>query len=240
MQSFLLGWTIAYFFLAGKGEVLANSGKKGKNPPSSSLFTGDSMNDKHSLRNSLRALRLTLASGEEGAARSRRMQERLLASDLWRKCRRVAAYVSVKGEAGTGLILEEALRSGRDLFLPRCRVKGEEGWPGVMDFFACSDLGALEKSSFGIPEPVSGPEAHQLMPEALKEPDTLVIVPALAFDRSGYRLGYGGGYYDRMLASATCPCVGLAFHDLLVESLPREEWDRPVSAICTEEVLLCL
>ena len=198
------------------------------------------MNDKHALRAILRAQRLALASGPEGEERCQRMQERLLTSYLWRKCRRVAAYVSVKGEAETGLILEEALRSGRELFLPRCRVKGEEGWPGTMDFFACVDLGALVKSSFGIPEPVPGPGALQLIPEALKEPDTLVIVPALAFDRSGYRLGYGGGYYDRMLASATCPCVGLAFHDLLVESLPREEWDRPVSAICTEEVLLCL
>ena len=198
------------------------------------------MNDKHILRNTLRSQRLTLASGSEGAERCLRMQERLLASDAWRKCRRVAAYVSVKGEADTGLILAEALRSGRELFLPRCRVKGEEGWPGAMDFFACSDLGALKKSSFGIPEPVPGPEASLLMPEALREPDTLVIVPALAFDRSGYRLGYGGGYYDRMLASASCPCVGLAFHDMLVESLPREEWDRPVSAVCTEEILLCL
>ena len=198
------------------------------------------MNDKHALRAILRAQRLAFASGPEGEERCQRMQERLLTSYLWRKCRRVAAYVSVKGEADTRLILAEVLRSGRELFLPRCRVKGEEGWPGTMDFFACVDLGALVKSSFGIPEPVPGPEAHQLMPEDLKEPGTLVIVPALAFDRSGYRLGYGGGYYDRMLASASCTCVGLAFHDLLVESLPREEWDRPVSAVCTEEILLCL
>ena len=198
------------------------------------------MNDKHALRHILRSQRFTLASGPEGGERSRRMQERLLASDLWRKCRRVAAYVSVKGEADTALILAEALQSGREFFLPRCRAKGEEGWPGTMDFFACADLGALKKSAFGIPEPVPGPEVRLLMPEDLKEPDTLVIVPALAFDHSGYRLGYGGGYYDRMLASASCPCVGLAFHDLLVESLPREEWDRPVSAVCTEEILLCL
>ena len=198
------------------------------------------MNDKHALRTSLRAQRLTLASGPEGKERSRRMQERLLVSDLWSKCRRVLAYVAVKGEADTGLILKSALHSGRELFLPRCRVKGEEGWPGAMDFFACSALGALKTSAFGIPEPVPGPESRLLMPEVLQEPDTLIIVPALAFDRSGYRLGYGGGYYDRMLASSTCPCVGLAFHELLVDTLPREAWDRPVSAICTEEVLLCL
>jgi 5-formyltetrahydrofolate cyclo-ligase len=109
-----------------------------------------------------------------------------------------------------------------------------------MDFFSCSDLGALQKSPFGIPEPVPGPFARLLLLSALNEPDTLVIVPALAFDRAGYRLGYGGGYYDRMLASASCPCVGLTFHGLLVDALPREAWDRPVSAVFTEEMLLCL
>ena len=198
------------------------------------------MNDKHTLRKSLRAQRLALASGPEGLERCQRMQERLLASDLWLKCRRVVAYVAVKGEADTGRILKEALHSGRELFLPRCRVQGEDVWPGAMDLFACSDLGALKTSAFGIPEPVPGPESRLLMPQALQEPDTLIIVPALAFDRSGYRLGYGGGYYDRMLASSTCLCVGLAFHELLVDTLPREAWDRPVSAICTEEDLLCL
>ena len=198
------------------------------------------MDDKQTLRISIRARRLALFSGAEGAERTRRMQEHLLASDLWRECRRVAAYVSVKGEASTENILEAALRSGRELFLPRCRVKGEEGWPGAMDFIACSSLGSLEKSAFGIPESVLSPGARLLSPELLNQPDTLVIVPALAFDRGGFRLGYGGGYYDRLLASATCPCVGLAFHDLLFESLPRELWDRAVSAICTEEGLLCL
>lgn len=198
------------------------------------------MTDKSTARRDLRALRLALASGEEGAARSCRMQERLLSSAFWHDCRRVAAYVSVKGEAGTERILEEALRSGRELFLPRCRTRGENGWPGAMDFIACTDLNALQMSAFGIPEPVPGPGARLLSPEELCLPDTLILVPALAFDRSGFRLGYGGGYYDRLLSAASCPCVGLSFHDLLFEDLPHDAWDRPVRAVCTEEILLCL
>ena len=195
------------------------------------------MNTKSALRTELRTRRLALASGPEGELRSRLMQERLLASPLWRDCRRVAAYMAVKGEAGTPLLLDEARRTGRALFLPRCRRQGEEGWPGGMDFLLCEAGTPLMPSRFGIPEPP--PEAPALSPAELAAPDTLLIVPALAFDREGFRLGYGGGYYDRVLARAACPSVGLAFHSLLLPQLPREPWDQAVRAVCTEEILLC-
>ena len=198
------------------------------------------MSEKSSLRSALRSRRSSLSAGEEGASRSRQAQERLLASRFWRECRRVAAYVSVKGEPGTELILQETLRSGRELFLPRCRVQGEEGWPGAMDFILCDGLEWLEPSGFGIPEPPLLPDSRMLTAEELGRPDTLVIVPALAFDRRGFRIGYGGGYYDRLLGRASCPTVGLTFHELLQQELPREPWDRSVLAVCTEEELLCV
>ena len=195
------------------------------------------MNTKSALRTELRTRRLALASGPEGELRSRLMQERLLASPLWRDCRRVAAYMAVKGEAGTSLLLDEARRTGRALFLPRCRRQGEEGWPGGMDFLLCEAGTPLILSRFGIPEPP--PDVPALSPAELAAPDTLLIVPALAFDREGFRLGYGGGYYDRVLARAACPSVGLAFHSLLLPQLPRDPWDKSVRAVCTEEILLC-
>ena len=195
------------------------------------------MNTKSALRTELRTRRLALASGPEGELRSRLMQERLLASPLWRDCRRVAAYMAVKGEAGTSLLLDEARRTSRALFLPRCRRQGEKGWPGGMDFLLCEAGTPLMPSRFGIPEPP--PDAPALSPAELAAPDTLLIVPALAFDREGFRLGYGGGYYDRVLARAACPSVGLAFHSLLLPQLPREPWDKSVRAVCTEEILLC-
>ncbi|MBQ8172910.1 MAG: 5-formyltetrahydrofolate cyclo-ligase, partial [Mailhella sp.] len=160
------------------------------------------MTGKNALRAALREKRLALAQGAEGALRSRRLQENLLASALWQKARRVAAYVSVKGEAGTGIILAEAWRTGREVFLPRCRRKGEDGWPGGMDFILCHGPGELMPSPFGIPEPELALKARVLADDELAAPDTLIIVPALAFDRAGFRLGYGGGYYDRLLARA--------------------------------------
>ena len=198
------------------------------------------MSEKSSLRRTLRSRRSFLSAGEEGARRSLQAQERLLASRFWQECRRVAAYVSVKGEPGTELILQETLSSGRELFLPRCRVQGEEGWPGAMDFIFCSGLDALTPCGFGIPEPLLLPESRLLTAEELCRPDTLIIVPALAFDRRGFRIGYGGGYYDRLLERASCPTVGLTFHELVQQELPREPWDRAVLAVCTEEELLCV
>jgi len=197
------------------------------------------MTDKISLRRRLLVRRAALACGEEGALRSRRAQERLLQTSFWRASHRVALYVSVKGETGTEYLLAEAIRSGRELFLPRCRARGKEGGPGVMDFIQCSRLDMLVPSAFGIPEPELSSKSRILAGEELFMPDTLIVVPALAFDSMGFRLGYGGGYYDRLLASSSCPSVGLAFDELLLDELPHETWDRPVRAVCTEERLQC-
>ena len=188
------------------------------------------------LRKAVRERRAALSCGEEGARRSSRMQERLMDSGLWKKSRRIALYVSVKGEPGTELLLDEAWKSGRTVFLPRC-WKNEKG---IMDMIACPGREELELSAFGIPEPRLEEDSRLLSAEELSDGGTLVVVPALAFDREGYRLGYGGGYYDRLLAGARCMSAGLAYHDLLLEHLPHDAWDRPAGAVCTEEELLCL
>lgn len=193
--------------------------------------------DKDGLRRLLKKRRLELADGEEGGRRCRLMQERLVESGFWKRCRRLALYASVRGEADTSLLLREAWKSGRTVFLPRCRP----GEPGYMDLIACRSTEELKLSRFGIPEPVLVEGARLLSAEELVAgEDTLVVVPALAFDRQGFRLGYGGGYYDRLLDRANCCCVGLAFQELLFDRLPHEAWDRPVQAVCTEEELLCL
>jgi len=191
--------------------------------------------DKGSLRRALRAVRQNLSAGEEGRLRCLRMQKRLLESRLWQTARRVLLYVAVKGEADTAFLLADAWRCGREVWLPRCRP--EE--PGVMDMIACSGEEELTVSSFGIPEPRLHRDT-KVLSAAECGPETLVVVPALAFDRQGFRIGYGGGYYDRLLARAGCASVGLAFHELLFDRLPHEDWDIPAGAVCTEEELLCL
>ena len=169
--------------------------------------------NKKELRRVFREKRRALASVGRREELCLRMQKRLLESVLWRQSRRVGLYMALKDEADTALLLAEAWKSGRDVFLPRCRRDDA----GMMDMLLCRGAGEL----------CSGAE-------------TLIVVPALAFDREGFRLGYGGGYYDRMLARARCSTVGLAFHELLVPRLPRDAWDRAVGAVCTEEELLCL
>lgn len=197
----------------------------------------DAREEKRRLRVLLRKKRGALGTGEEGARRSERLQKRLMADERWQKSRRVVLYVSVRSEAGTSLLLDEAWRSQKTVFLPRCRPDE----PGVMDMLLCRGPHELEVSSFGIPQPRPDTHARRLSEEELcAGEETLIVVPALAFDREGFRLGYGGGYYDRLLALARCTSVGLAFHDLVLNSLPRDGWDRPVGAVCTEEELLCL
>ena len=165
------------------------------------------------------------------------MQKRLLESDFWKQSRRVTLYMAVRGEADTSLLLAEAWKSGREVFLPRCR----RGEPGMMDMVFCAGAEHLERSGLGILEPRLDASSRLLSAEELADGvQTLLVVPAIAFDAEGYRLGYGGGYYDRLLDRARCSAVGLAFHSLVFSRLPREAWDRPVQAVCTEEELLCL
>ena len=200
-------------------------------------MTDCGMLDKGELRRGLRKRRAELSEGEAGCRRSSAVQTRLLESVFWQKSRRVVLYVAVKGEVDTSFLLERAWKEGREVFLPRCRPEA----PGLMDMIACRGPEELVLSRFGIPEPELSASSRLLSPRELEDGEhTLIVVPALAFDRNGFRLGYGGGYYDRMLDAARCFSVGLTFHELLLDRLPREAWDRPVGAVCTEEELLCL
>lgn len=89
----------------------------------------------------------------------------------------------------------------------------------------------LKKGIYGIPEPF--PDAPILPPETVD----LILVPAVACDRFGYRLGYGGGFYDRMLSETSwknIPKIGIIFDFAYVSQLPRESWDQVLDAVCTE------
>lgn len=193
--------------------------------------------NKSELRRKLRKNRDALSDGPIGNIRMQRIQEHLLSSHIWQNCCCVALYVSIKGEADTSLLLECAWREGRQVFLPRCRPDE----PGHMDMLECSCRDDLEVSPLGIPEPRMKKNITVLSHTELQSgADTLVIVPAFAFDYGGYRLGYGGGYYDRMLTYAHCHSVGLCFQDLFLPRIPRDVWDIPVGYVCTEENLYCI
>jgi 5-formyltetrahydrofolate cyclo-ligase len=92
----------------------------------------------------------------------------------------------------------------------------------------CYDPEHLTIGNYGIPEPqLDCPAIDPSMA-------TLVLVPALACDHQGFRLGYGGGYYDRFLESYPLPTLGICFSDFIFPELPRDPWDRPLGGIATE------
>ena len=115
-------------------------------------------------------------------------------------------------------ILEQALRDGKKVALPKCY--GPE-----MRFIYVEDLTRIRKSSCGVPEPLDD------VPIADDE-TALVLMPGMAFDQSGHRMGYGGGYYDRFLsAQPHHPTIALCYDFQVVEQLPTDAFDIPVDQL---------
>jgi 5-formyltetrahydrofolate cyclo-ligase len=102
-----------------------------------------------------------------------------------------------------------------------------------MEFRELRSLEDLENVYMDLYEPIV--TKTEVVPS---EKIDLLVVPGLVFDRSGYRIGYGGGYYDRYLAHFKGAAVSLAFNDQIGENLPHEEFDIPVEQVITETGLL--
>jgi 5-formyltetrahydrofolate cyclo-ligase len=129
-------------------------------------------------------------------------------------------------------LMEQAWKSGRTVYLPRVRRRE----PGVMDFVPCESLTELVPAAFGLREPPENLPGFGAEEAGKTFAPDILVVPGLAFDKRGMRLGFGGGYYDRFLRRLTdCRCVGICFEFQFVEILPAEAWDQPVHCVCTDE-----
>lgn len=139
-------------------------------------------------------------------------------SDVYRQARTIYGYLPYNQEVRTVPMLEQALRDGKRVAVPKCY--GEE-----MRFIYMTDLSSVERGYAGIPEPVAdGPVAE--------DPTALVLMPGLAFDRAGRRVGYGGGFYDRFLeAEPEHPTLALCYDFQMVEELETQPHDVPVDTV---------
>jgi 5-formyltetrahydrofolate cyclo-ligase len=134
----------------------------------------------------------------------------------------VFAYCSVGREVDTRRLITYSLVQGKTVALPVVLGGGE------MVFAAIQSLGGLHSGSFGIPEP------DKTCPRLIPESRDIMVVPALAYDHAGFRLGHGGGYYDRYLADCCCFTVGLCREVNLMDEVPREQHDVAVHLVVTE------
>ena len=150
--------------------------------------------------------------------KSRLLGEQFRASALYRNASCIYGYLPYNQEVRTIPMLEQALRDGKKVAVPK--VYGEE-----MRFILLEDMSAVEKGYAGIPEPVADePVAN--------DPAALVLMPGLAFDREGHRIGYGGGFYDRFLEKEpNHPTLALCYDFQMLEHLDTEEHDIPVDLV---------
>ncbi|MDR2604162.1 MAG: 5-formyltetrahydrofolate cyclo-ligase [Desulfovibrio sp.] len=207
--------------------------------------------EKAALRVRFRALRRAL-SGEEREALSRAAGAHLAACGAWAKAKVVGLYVAVRGETDCSFLFRSALEQGKTVLLPLIEARetsgfypersgGNSGTHGpraaqAMRLVPCAGPEHLRVGAFGIPEPPTPAYGEEDDPV----PD-LSVVPGTAFDRAGYRLGQGGGFYDRLLARpayADVVTVGFCYAFQVRDEVPKENFDMPLRALCTEDGVL--
>jgi 5-formyltetrahydrofolate cyclo-ligase len=181
---------------------------------------------KSQLRKECRAIRKALGEDVRAQA-SRAICEHLESWSLFQQSRTILVYMPVQFEADLTPLLSRHPR--KRWVLPR--IIPEENHR--MDFRPY-DVNRLVQHRFGMLEPAS--DSTVIAEEEIE----LTLVPGLAYDRLGYRLGYGGGYYDRFLSRFGGVSAGIIFHTLLLDSIPHDAHDVPVQWIVTERELISL
>ena len=173
--------------------------------------------DKKELRRAIRERKRTMTE-EEILLRSQRLGALFVKTEAYRDAKTVYGYLPYNQEVRTVPILQQALNDGKRVAVPK--IYGD-----TMRFLYLTDLSQVEKNAMGIPEPIAD--------EPVAEDETaLVLMPGVAFTKSGDRMGYGGGFYDRFLsAEPNHPTIALCYDFQIVESLPTEEFDIPVDLV---------
>ena len=173
--------------------------------------------NKQELRSAIRARKRAMTQ-EEIQIRSDALCRKFLESDAYRRASTLYGYLPYNQEVRTWPILERAIADGKRVAVPK--VYGDE-----MKFIYLEDLTQVEKGYSGIPEPIAD--------EPVAEDKTaLVLMPGLAFDPQGHRIGYGGGFYDKFLSrEPNHPTLALCYEFQMVEHLETEEFDIPVDTV---------
>lgn len=209
---------------------------------------------KAELRKSMKGIR-DHYSREEVLAYGEAIRRRLIETELWRKSRQIFTYLSFGSEVDTEGLVKEAFfpekGKPKEVYVPR--VEGKS-----MNFYLLTENGILQPSSFGVPEPVGDCLISYILKENIPNEGgqdegktlsdreetaacRLMIIPGLAFDISGNRIGYGAGYYDRYLRAFPedhFVKVGLAYEFQLMMNIPAEDQDVRMDYILTPERMI--
>ena len=173
--------------------------------------------DKKELRRTIRERKRAMTE-EEIVSRSEKLGVLFSQSEAYKAAKTIYGYLPYNQEVRTVPMLEQALKDGKRVAVPK--VYGDE-----IKFLYLDDLTQVSKGYAGIPEPiVDGPVAD--------DKTALVLMPGLAFDPAGHRIGYGGGFYDKFLAAEpNHPTLALCYEFQMLPELHTEEHDIPVDTV---------
>jgi len=212
---------------------IADSGRQEK-----VVFTS-SVSSKEVLRSNLLAVRDSL-SVDEKIKRSKLAIEHLLQIKRFNDCKVVLCYASFRNEVGTSELIRTLLAEGKIVSVPLISVglSGESGFSAIRIRDYDADL---KPGTFGILEPSLLSSSGSIDFEII-EPQRLdaVILPGVCFDRSGNRIGFGKGYFDRYLANVKTDCfkVALAYSFQVLESIPVDSHDMHMDMVVTDEIII--
>ena len=180
---------------------------------------------KKALRRQLLDRRACLSPAEM-ACMGRAAQALVIGLELFRSAQTLALYAPTRGETDTADIHRAALAAHKSVCYPR--VEQER-----LRFYRVKSRAELVIGRFGILEP--GPESHEIAPEDLD----LILLPGVAFDQRGFRLGYGRGFYDRFLAESNFSGVkiGMGYTFQMLDCLPVEGHDQPMDLVVTNQTV---
>ena len=146
----------------------------------------------------------------------------------FKNARTILSYRALPGECDPAELVKAAASMGKNVAYPVCSENGG------LELYIPSDGSCFVKGAYGIAEPDRERSGRITIDQI-----DLIIVPGLAFGRDLYRLGRGGGYYDRLLNGAAAFKLGLALKEQITERVPREAWDAKMDAVACEFGIYC-
>ncbi len=182
--------------------------------------------DKDEMRSVFRAKRAEIDASEK-EKRDRAVCRAVTSLASYRYAKYILTYAPTDEEIDVTPVALDALAQGKAVAFPKCRPETH-----TMDYRFVTSLDELSPDSYGLPEP---PESAPLFDPETMAAEALCLVPGLVYDRKGFRLGYGKGFYDRYLSSFGGNAVGIVYSDFIVPEVPRGRFDVTIKILLTEK-----
>ncbi len=182
---------------------------------------------KNEYRAKVKEYRASLSPDEKEALDSK-IAQNLFSIEEFINAKTVLCYMSTPAEVDTRRIISKLFSDNKTVALPRCIDDSRD-----MEFFCITSFDQTEKRTFGVYEPI-----FKRCERLCDFRNSVCILPGLGFDREGYRLGYGKGYYDRFLSSYKGLKIGICYEKCLFEELPRGYFDISADIVLTEKEII--